>query len=244
MTDSENQNGLERLIPLEKRIHAKRKEVLLEQRKIADFLDTEHRAKATKEYQKVLRALGRSAHDIAIALVEEPEMNGSHKAAVKEFYRDVMEINALVRNMERALFDDLSERRHEKDLGLIKIVTVMTTMAVGIVTLAKNTFDPKSTYGATEATIGAVFGFGVANMGAIVSGCRRASQALCAAPQKVGHSFLLFYVKETARGIGTQMVSTIKNERSFVFVVGNDDVATPQRGGDARKRKEFMEPRM
>lgn len=244
MTENKNQNGLERLTAIEKRIHEKRKEVWLEQRKVADFLDTEHRVKSTKEYQKVLRALGRSSNDIAIVLVDELEINDNHKEAVKDLYRDAMEINALVRDMERALVDDLSERRHEKDLGLIKVVTVMTTMAVGIVTLAKNTFDPKSTYGTTEAAIGAVFGFGVANMGSVVSGCRRAGRALCSTPQKADNSFLVYYVKETVKGVGIQMLSTIKSERSFVFVVGNDDIKSPQRGGGSWKKKAAREQKM
>ncbi|MDD5586588.1 MAG: hypothetical protein PHY92_06490 [Alphaproteobacteria bacterium] len=217
MTDIQKQ-----LAEYERLIDAKNQELLKKQNAVHAFIDTEHKARETKKYQKEIRKTATGINDFIILLIKTKAASGQFKEQAEKLCAKGMGLNGLVRDISQALDGDLIQRQHTETVDLVKIAGVVAGLAAAAVTIAKSTFDPHSAYGTTEASAGASLGIAVAIHKKIGNAFRRAAKTICAASKKAGNIFAVYYAKEKTKEIGGKVI------RIFQYGKTRSTYAVPQ----------------
>lgn len=74
----------EKLTEFERLLNAKQVELLKKQNEIHTFVDTKHKAKATKKYQQEVRALAKDINDHVIRIIEAKESAEDKKELIEK----------------------------------------------------------------------------------------------------------------------------------------------------------------
>ncbi len=249
----------EQLAEFEKLLNVKQKELLKKQNDILTFVDTKHRARATKKYQKEVRALAKEINDFVILLIETKEKADGQKDQAERLCGTGMGLNNLAKDLGQALANDLAERQHDETVDVVKVAGVVGGLAAAAVTVSRYTFDPHSSHAVAEASVGATIGLTTAIWKPICKGLVWAGKQICAGPRKVitssraalnalkhagkeiclvpkniKNSFVVYYMKETAKETARRLSKPPGNQKAFAPSAVNDDWAETERG-DAPK---------
>ncbi|HBM90642.1 MAG TPA: hypothetical protein DD400_02025 [Rhodospirillaceae bacterium] len=233
-----------KLVDFEKLLDTKKKELLKRQNEVNVFVDTTHRAKATRIYQKEIRKLAAEINDFVILLIETKEISGELKEEAEKLCGEGMSLNNLTKDLGQALANDLSERQHNEAVDVVKVAGVIAGLSVAAVTISKNTFDPDASHAVAEASVGATLGMGAAFAKNIVKAFKGAVKVVCASPKNIKNSFTLYYMKEISKEMGLALLRPLMNEHSFVLSAANDDQPHPVRGKIKDLGKRVSSPRV
>jgi hypothetical protein len=250
----------EQLAEFEKLLNVKQKELLKKQNDILTFVDTKHRARATKKYQQEVRALAKEINDFVILLVETKEKADGQKDQAEKLCGAGMGLNGLAKDLGQALASDLAERQHDETVDVVKIAGVVGGLAAAAVTVSRYSFDPHSSHVVVEASVGASFGLTAAMWKPICKGfvwtgkkicaaprkikngskmaldaLKRTGKEICSVPKNVKNSFALYYMREAAKETAQRLLKPLGNQKSYVLSAANDDQLDTERGNVKKK---------
>lgn len=211
-----------KLADFEKLLDEKQKELLKKQNEINMFVDTAHKAKATKAYQTEVRALATEINNFVILLIDAKQDAGDLRNDVEKLRGDGMDLNRLTRDLGQALADDLVQRQRDEDkssVDAIKSLGFIFGTALAFVSLAHNTFDPDLAHKKVETSAGVLVGFCIGYRNQIKSTFKRVAEVFAEAPQKAGEKSR----KGSAREFVCSLARPVGNNKSFVLVVGRPD---------------------
>lgn len=245
----------DQLVEFEKLLTAKQKELLRKQNDIYDFVDTKHRARATKKYQKEVRALAKEVNDFIILLIETKENTKDKKEFAEKLCDKGMGLNGLVKDLSQALANDLAKRQHDETVDIVKIVSIVSALTVAALTVSRYTFDPQSSHAIAEASAGATVGFVVGSWKPICGGfawvarqlcamprrilkgvglslkaARRVGKEICSLPSDIKNSLMLYYMKDVAKETVQRFVKLRGEKKVCLPNAVNDDQPKIERG--------------
>lgn len=214
----------------QKAIDEKKMDLLEKFNEVLAFVDTDHKAKRTKEYQKEIHQLASEINTFIIGLIKAKETAEGHAKDVSQLCADGEKLAALNKDIATALAADLQDRQKEEEIDVIKVASFAATLALLSVTISRYAFDHNSSHAALEATVGATTGVAISFHKKLSKGFVHAMKALCCAPVKAKNSFALYYIKESAKDLGREISRPIRNEKSFLLPTGNNYEQRKQNG--------------
>jgi len=199
-----------RLNELNATIEAKKMDLLDNQDEVLAFVDTNHKAIDTKEYQKALRVMEIQVNEIIRAA--SVGVDGEFSALAEKLCNRAEKLKEIVRDMNGQLAQDFEERHKAEDIDPVKVASMILGFAVASLTFSKHIFDPNSSHATLEASAGAIVGSAIP----LRKNVRNAFKEICLTPRKIGESFLVHYIKETGIAFSKQVKNTLNNENSLL----------------------------
>ncbi len=200
------------------------------------FVVTDHNSDETKQHILALRDAEVKLNETLEKLLEV-KLISDFEAEAEKLCGRCKQLGAYTQEMNKLLTEDLSERYRieskPKETHTLAKVTFFFALPAALATMAKNGVGD----GAISPDGAAVAGFavsgGILSRKKIISAFSQLGAAICAVPQKVKDSFLLYYVRESIRSkaksaiqFSAQTSESIKMQVSFVTDAGINLVGT------------------
>ncbi len=220
---------IKQLAELEALLDDKMVVLLKKQNEILIFVDTDHKAKATKAYQKEIHDLTVQTNKLVVQAIEKRMEMGLLEKEAKRLSQSSQFLYALGSDLKQILDLDLARCEKKEAFDIVKVVGSVVGLAAGFVTVAKNTFDPSSSHATYEVAAGATTGLVITShksISAVFSGCVK---YLCNTNAKICNSFALYYAVESAKDSARYSLAPLRNEKSFLIIGNNPN---PMKGRD------------
>lgn len=197
--------------------HDKKVEIAEMRIEVLDFLETEHKSKATKEYLTIARNAEKELHKLILPTLKIGHEQSQRQIEAKEELRQYEELKRELTNIQKMLTDDFAQKKNEESSDWVKNAGYITAAALAAVTLFK---DPLTLKTALLAASGAVAGACVVWNKKIRKEFSLAAKGVTARVAKAKEK-----VKdpETSRNVREgfdKICSPLRSEKSFVIVVG------------------------